>query len=111
MAITDDGTLNGRVQALVTRRDLAPLFGDEPADAAARHPRRRRHRRSCASSISARARSCSSSSPAAASVEWLARFTHLVDAAILTRVAAIAGVDPALGVVVFRRIVRARQSR
>ena len=31
---------------------------------------------------------------AATSVDWLSRFVHLVDAAILTRVAAIAGIPP-----------------
>ncbi len=31
VAITDDGTAGGRVHALVTRHDLAPLFGENPA--------------------------------------------------------------------------------
>ena len=31
LAITADGTPHGRLQALVTPRDLAPLFGEQPA--------------------------------------------------------------------------------
>jgi CBS domain-containing protein len=92
LAITDDGTANGRVQALVTRRDLAPLFGDEPTALL-----RRVHTAADTgelAELNQRARAFALAHlDAASSVEWLARFTHLVDATILGRVAALVGVD------------------
>ena len=82
----------GRVHALVTRRDLAPLFGENPATllrevrgAAATDELRALNQRARAFVLE--------QLTGAASAEWLARFTHVVDAAILTRVAGIVGVD------------------
>jgi signal-transduction protein with cAMP-binding, CBS, and nucleotidyltransferase domain len=92
VAITHDGTPSGRVHALVTRRDLAPLFGENPASLL-------RETRVAASTaqlrdLNQRARMFALEHlTGAASVEWLARFTHLVDVAILTRVVSIAAAD------------------
>ena len=93
VAITDDGTPQGRVQSLITRRDLAPLFGHDPSAllqeirvAANSDELRDLNQRTRAFVFDQLA--------AATSVDWLSHFAHLVDAAILTRVAAIAGVPP-----------------
>jgi CBS domain-containing protein len=90
VAITVDGTPNGRVQALVTRDDLGPLFGDNPAallrdlrTAASTMELRELNRRARAFILEHLA--------GAPAVEWLARFAHGVDAAILTRVLHITG--------------------
>ena len=92
VAITEDGTAGGRVHALVTRHDLAPLFGENPAallrevrGAAGTEELRALNQRARAFVLD--------QLTSAASAEWLARFTHVVDAAILTRVAGIVGVD------------------
>ena len=90
LAITDDGTATGRVQALVTRRDLAPVFGENPASllrdlrvASSTHQLR---------DLNQRARSfVLEHLTGAASVEWLSRFMHLVDAATLTRAVTLTG--------------------
>jgi len=92
VAITEDGTAGGRVHALVTRHDLAPLFGENPATLL-------REVRGAAGTgelrgLNQRARAfVLEQLTSAASAEWLARFTHVVDAAILSRVAQIVGVD------------------
>ena len=92
VAITEDGTASGRVHALITHRDLAPLFGENPAallrdvrGAAGTGELRALNQRARAFVLG--------ELTSAASAEWLARFTHVVDAAILTRVARLAGVD------------------
>ena len=92
VAITDDGTAGGRVHALVTRHDLAPLFGENPATLL-------REVRGASSTgelraLNQRARAfVLEQLTSAASADWLARFTHVVDAAILTRVAGLTGID------------------
>jgi CBS domain-containing protein len=92
VAITEDGTAGGRVHAMVTRRDLAPLFGENPATLL-------RDARGAASTdelrgLNQRARAfVLDQLTSATSVEWLARFAHMVDAAILSRVAGIVGID------------------
>ena len=92
LAITHDGTPAGRLQALVTPRDLAPLFGDHPVAllretrvAAGTQELRALNQRTRAFVLEQLV--------GASSVEWLARFTSLVDAAILTRVVALTGAD------------------
>ena len=83
---------DGRVQALVTRRDLAPLFGENPATLL--REIRGADGTEELRALNQRARAfVLEQLTSAASVEWLARFTHLVDAAILARVAGLAGVD------------------
>ena len=90
VAITMDGTPNGRVQALVTRDDLAPLFGDNPAALL-------RDLRTAASiaelrELNRRARAfILEQLVGAPAVEWLARFAHRVDAGILASVLRITG--------------------
>jgi CBS domain-containing protein len=90
LALTTDGTLSGRLQAVVTTRDLAPVFGDQPGwilqqIARADDPSRLR-------ALNHRARAFvlrHLSSPS--SVDWLARFTHAVDAGIVARLIVHAG--------------------
>ena len=90
VAITVDGTPGGRVQALVTRDALAPLFGDNPAALL-------RELRTAASTaqlreLNRRARAFILEHLAGApSVEWLTRFAHRIDSAILTRVLHLTG--------------------
>jgi CBS domain-containing protein len=92
VAITEDGTLGGRVQALVTRHDLAPLFGENPATLLSEI--RGAHGPEELRALNQRARAfVLEQLTSAASAEWLARFTHVVDAAILARVAGLAGID------------------
>jgi CBS domain-containing protein len=90
LALTEDGTPAGRLHAVVTARDLVAVFGDQPAPilqeirrASSTEALRRLNHRARALAL----RHLTS----AASVDWLARFTHLVDAAILGRVVALAG--------------------
>ena len=77
---------------MVTRRDLAPLFGENPATLL-------RDARGAASTdelrgLNQRARAfVLDQLTSATSVDWLARFAHMVDAAILSRVAGIVGMD------------------
>ena len=92
VAITEDGTAGGRVHALVSRDDLAPLFGENPATLL---------RGIRGASTTAELRALNQRARAfvldqltsAASTDWLARFTHVVDAAILGRVAGLASID------------------
>jgi CBS domain-containing protein len=89
LVITDDGTADGRAEALITPRDLAPLFGDDPATllrevrTAAVRDLRGLNRRARAFILE--------HLHGASSVEWLARFAHLVDASIVSRIVELAG--------------------
>jgi CBS domain-containing protein len=93
VTITEDGTAGGRVHALVSRSDLAPLFGENPATLL---------REICGASDTEELRALNQRARAfvleqltsAASADWLARFTHVVDAAILRRVAGLVDIDP-----------------
>ena len=96
IAITADGTRHGRLQAIVTPADLALLFGEQPANLlrdirlASGVPELRE--------LNRRARALTleylTGAPA---VEWLARLTHLIDAAIVTRILSLKGPDHAVG--------------
>jgi CBS domain-containing protein len=91
VAITVDGTPNGRVQALVTRDHLAPLFGDNPA--ALLRELRTAGSTAALRELNQRARTFILDHLAGApAVEWLARFAHGVDSAILARVLHLTGV-------------------
>jgi CBS domain-containing protein len=88
LAVTQDGTANGQLHGIVTSRDLAPVFGDQPA-AIQREIR-------LASSVSAlrdlnqRARAfVLRYLNSATSVEWLARFVSMTDVAIVQSVLAL----------------------
>jgi CBS domain-containing protein len=96
LAITTDGTPDGRLQAIVTPSDLALFFGEQPATLLqdirlASHLRELRE-------LNQRARTLTLEYlTGAAAVEWLARLTHLIDAAIVRRVLALIGAEPAPG--------------
>jgi CBS domain-containing protein len=86
-----DGTVTGRPQAVVTPRDLAPLFGEQPANLL------RQIR--CAGSIdelrtlNQRARALTLQYlTTAAAVDWLGSLTHAIDVAIVGRILALNGV-------------------
>lgn len=96
IAITADGTPHGRLQAIVTPADLALLFGEQPANllrdirlARGLPELRELNRRARALTLE-----YLTGAPA---VEWLARLTHLIDAAIVTRILTLKGVDQAVG--------------
>ena len=92
VAITDDGTLSGRVQALVTRRDLAPLFGHNPTGLV--REIRAASKTEELGGLNQRTRAFVLEHLAGpSSVDWLARFCHIVDAAMLTRVVELVGAD------------------
>jgi CBS domain-containing protein len=90
LAITEDGTPDGRLHAIVTAGDLMAVFGDEPA--ALLREIRRATSTDALRRLNQRARALALQHlTSAVSVDWLAHFTHLADAAILDRVIALAG--------------------
>ncbi len=96
IAITADGTPRGRLQAIVTPADLALLFGEQPATLL--RDIRLARGLSELRELNQRARALTleylTGAPA---VEWLARLTHLIDAAIVTRILTLKGADQAVG--------------
>jgi CBS domain-containing protein len=96
LAMTTDGTADGRLQAIVTPADLALFFGEQPATLL-RDIRRADHLRELRE-LNQRARALALEYlTGAAAVEWLARLTHLIDAAIVRRILALTGSGPAPG--------------
>jgi CBS domain-containing protein len=92
LAMTADGTSSGRLLAVITPRDLAPVFGDQPA-VILRDISRATDVQSLRS-LNQRARACALQYlTSAASTEWIARFTESVDVGILTRLIALTGQD------------------
>jgi CBS domain-containing protein len=92
LAITTDGTLEGRLQAIVTPADLALLFGEQPATLL--HAIRLASGMQELRELNQRARALTLEYlTGAAAVEWLARLTHLIDAAIVTRVLGLVGAE------------------
>jgi CBS domain-containing protein len=92
LAITADGTPGGRLQAVVTSRDLAAVFGDHPVFIL--RDIRRAATLDELRALNQRARVFALqqlTSPA--SVEWVARFLHLADVAIVKRLIVVAGED------------------
>ncbi len=90
LAITADGTPGGEFHALVTAADLSMVFGDQPM------PLLREIRRASGTSelraLNHRARAFALEYLASApSIDWLARFTRLVDEAVVGRIIALAG--------------------
>ena len=90
LALTTGGPSGEHVHGVVTSRDLAPVFGDQPSwilndiGVATDHRQLR--------DLNLRARAfVLRSLTGAASVDWLARFTHLVDAAIAGRLISFTG--------------------
>jgi CBS domain-containing protein len=90
LAITAGGATGGRLQALVTPNDLTACFGDQPTTIL----RDIRQAQSVQElrALNQRARALTHEYlTSAASVEWLAILTHLVDVAIFTRILALDG--------------------
>ncbi len=94
VAITADGTTGSTVQALVTPVELMPVFGDQPASLlrdlqlSISMPELRE--------INRRARALTLNYLTSASaVEWLARFTHRVDVAIVRKLLSLLDAAPA----------------
>lgn len=90
LAITADGTPDGALHALATAGDLWPVFGDQPVSilrairGASSTPELR--------ALNHRARAFALQYlDSARSVDWLARFTTLVDESIAARAAGLAG--------------------
>src|SRR3954447_7468002 len=84
LAITEDGTSSSRLQAVVTPRDLSPVFGDQPVeilrairDAASTDVLRALNQRARAFALQ--------QLTSTTSVGWVSRFLHLVDSALLRR--------------------------
>ena len=90
LAVTSDGSSSGRLHALVTSRDIARVFGDQPISilreirlaANTQELRELNHR--------ARALTLQYLT-SAASLDWLARFVSLTDVNIVKRIIALAG--------------------
>ena len=94
VAMTADGTPSGQLLAVLTTRDLAPVFGDQPA-LILREIRRASDVQSLRS-LNRRARACVLHYlTSATAVDWVARFTDSVDLAILRRLIALMGSDAA----------------
>ena len=94
VAMTADGTPSGQLLAVLTTRDLAPVFGDQPA-LILREIRRAADTQSLRS-LNRRARACALQYLTSATAsDWVARFTDAVDLAILDRLIALTGSDVA----------------
>ena len=94
LAITDDGTTASSVQALITPVDLMPVFGDQPASVLS--DLHLSHTVQELREINRRARALTLKYLTSASaVEWLARFTHVVDVAIVTKLLSLLDAAPA----------------
>jgi CBS domain-containing protein len=92
LAITSDGSPAGQLRAVVTPRDIARVFGDQP-NAILRDIRLASSTRALRE-LNHRARALALQYlTSAGSLDWLARFLSLADAGILTRVVALAGDD------------------
>ena len=96
LAVTQDGTRNSRLQALVTTRDLAPLFGEHPVgllseigSASSTAELREINKRTRAFALA--------HLNEASSIDWLSRLVHLVDRAIFARIVTLTGADAANG--------------
>jgi CBS domain-containing protein len=92
VAMTTDGSATGRVLSVITPRDLASVFGDDPASIL-QAIRRAPDIRSLAL-LNRRARACALQYlTSAISTDWIARFIQAVDAGILTRLIALTNAD------------------
>ena len=87
VAITEDGTTDGRVHAIVSARDVAPVFGDQPASILRRIDRVSHVDELGALNLRAR-RFTLEHLTGTPSMEWLARFTHLTDVKIVRQIIA-----------------------
>jgi len=94
LAVTADGTSAGTLQAVVTAKDLSPVFGDQPVEilrainqALSPDALRPLVQRARAFALQQLATS--------AAVEWIARFLHLTDVALVHRAIEWTGGGPA----------------
>jgi CBS domain-containing protein len=92
LAVTSDGSLNGQLQALVTSRDLARVFGDQPISILREIRLASSTRQLCDLNHRARAFALQHLT-SAASLDWLARIVSLTDGSIVKRNIALAGAD------------------
>ena len=96
LAITANGTRDGELHAVVTASELASVFGDQPVSIL--HEIRRASATPELRALNHRARAFALQYlESARSVDWLARFTTLVDEAIVTRIIALAANEGADG--------------
>jgi CBS domain-containing protein len=92
LAITADGTSGGRLLAVVTSRDLAAVFGDHPGFIL--RDIRRAATVDLLGALSRRARGFALNQLGrASSVDWVARFLHLADVAVVKRLIVMADAD------------------
>lgn len=94
LAMTADGTAGGRLQAVVTARDVAPVFGDQPVSILRELNVARSLDELRALNLRAR-RFTVQHLTGTASIEWLARFIHAIDVGVLGRAVAITLGNPA----------------
>lgn len=92
LTLTSTGTVDGAVQALVTPRDLAAAFGDQP-DWIIRQIERARSTEQLRSLNQRARRFVLRHLEGPLSVEWLARFAQAVDTAVLTSLCGLLGAD------------------
>jgi CBS domain-containing protein len=96
VAMTADGTSTGRLLSVLTPRDVAPAFGDQPA-VILRDIRRATDIASLRA-LNQRARACALHHlTSAGSADWILRFTDAVDVAILKRLFVLTAQDDAAG--------------
>jgi CBS domain-containing protein len=96
LAITADGTTDGELHALVTAADLASAFDDQPVSILrdVRHASNTSELRA----LNHRARAFALQHlERPRSVDWLSRFTTLIDTSIVTRVITLAGATDSTG--------------
>lgn len=90
VAVTSDGSAQGQLQALVTARDIAPAFGDQPVSIL--RDIRMAPTLDSLELLNRRARALALRYLAsAASVDWVARFAFVTDVGILKRIIELEG--------------------
>ena len=90
LAVTSDGSSSGQLQALVTSREIARVFGDQPISILREIRLAANTRELCELNHRARALALRYLT-SAASLDWLARFVSLTDVNIVKRILALAG--------------------
>jgi signal-transduction protein with cAMP-binding, CBS, and nucleotidyltransferase domain len=94
LAVTEDGTPGGRLTALVTSADVGRAFGDRPG--AILQAIRTAGGTPALRALTHRTRALALQHlTSASSVDWIARFVSLADAAVVTRLIALDGDAPA----------------
>jgi len=92
LAMTEDGTANARLHAIITPRDLTPAFGDHPVTII--EEIRRAASIDVLRDLNQRARAfVLRRLTNAGAVGWLTRFTSIVDAGLVKRLISVSGVD------------------